>query len=65
MIECEICHTFHVASLDEHTSDSMVVLGAAHRALPGCGACVGERSIYLGFCACHYRDQGSVVILAF
>jgi hypothetical protein len=45
MIECEICHTFHVASLDEHTSDSMVVLGAAHRALPGCGACVGERLI--------------------
>jgi hypothetical protein len=45
MIECEICRTFHAVSLDEHTSDSMVVLGAAPRALPGCGACAGERSI--------------------
>ena len=45
MIECEICRTFHAAFLGEHTSDSMVVLGAAHRALPSYGACVGERSI--------------------
>lgn len=72
MIECEICRIFNAASLGEHTSNFMVVLGAAHRAFPGYETCVGERSIvrlkqtiflsysflspHLGFCTCHYRD---------